>query len=162
MAHELQGFGQSIQTMHFSTVHASRGNIASNQCENTTVIELAVYGTTYNEVVLREDLVQGGQRIVEYALDYFNYQEWINFGGTSIGGNTTTKIHGKSVGNLLVDWVDPPKQPSTIIRMRCIRALEIPIYLKSVSVHTGIRPSSNSTTTTSNTGVVGSAYDQLI
>ena len=99
-----------------------------HECDNTTILELPVYGD-YNAVILQEDLSQG-QRIAKYAIDYFNYQEWMEF----------PTVHGQSVGNLMIDWVDPPTQPSTIVRLRCLKAFQLPIYLKSMSVHTGSRP----------------------
>ena len=127
LVQQIDIFGTALQSL-LDTVHASQTDVVGYDCDNTTILELPVYGD-YNAVLLQEDLSKG-QRIAKYAIDYFNYQEWIAF----------PTVHGQSVGHLLIDWVDPPKQPSTIVRLRCLEAFQLPIYLKRMSVHTGTRP----------------------
>lgn len=129
---EMKRFGRALQSL-WDTVHASASDIVGEECQNTTLVELPITSSnSFNAIVLKEDLSRG-QRIVSYALDYFDGDEWVEF---------TEGVHGKSVGSLLIDWVQPPPQqvPRTKVRVRCLDAIQVPVYLKNVSVHSGTRP----------------------
>lgn len=130
----MEVFGTALKSL-FDTVHAAHKDIVGQDCDNGTILELPVSDGDYNAVILQEDLSKG-QRIVQYAIDYFNrdLQEWMELPPVHGGGG------GQSVGNRMIHWVDPPNKPNTIVRLRCLKALELPIYLKSMAVHTGTRP----------------------
>eukprot|EP00797_Seminavis_robusta_P036349 Sro923_g220760.1 Alpha-L-fucosidase 1 (213) ;mRNA; r:28847-29485 len=138
LVHEIKLFGKALRSL-FDTVHAASSHdktIVGPKCDNTTLIELQLNVSssstppTFNAVILREELSKG-QRIVQYGLDYYDHHhhQWVALPG----------VHGQSVGNLLIDWVTAPATASKV-RMRCVKAMAVPVYLKSVSVHTGFRP----------------------
>lgn len=131
---EMTVFGQALKSL-FATVRASESNIDGETCDGTsTLVELTPSDGPFNAVILKEDLSQG-QRITEYAIDYFdkNKQEWVP--------STSKGVHGQSVGNLLIDWLDPAEaQAASKLRVRCVKAMQVPVHLKSASLHSGARP----------------------
>lgn len=130
---EMTIFGNALRSL-FSSVLAAKENVVGDECNNSTVVELSIpKGSMFNAVILREDLSKG-QRVVQYALDYFSHDEWVGFTGDN--------VHGQSVGNLLIDLVEPPPSSATAVRLRCLKAMETPVYFKSVSLNTGARPPS--------------------
>jgi len=118
-------------------------DVVNESCNNESIIELSTpyfsSSSGFNAIITSEDLSRG-QRIVQYALDYtLDGETWFEYPAIN-ASSSPIGVHGQSIGVRVIDFVPEMEAKVKKVRFRCIDSLQLPIRIKSFSLHRGNRP----------------------
>lgn len=103
-------------------------------CVQPVVLNIGSSAQSFDTIVTREDMATGGQRIAGYAYDQWDAatSQWKELADPG--------IHGQTVGNRIIDFLQNGKVTTTKIRFRCTSAIMSPITVRSIGLYVAKPP----------------------